>query len=336
MGWWASWSSGSGQDPEDRSTPPSDSSHTEEKPKNRWLWPSSTDSDRAARAASSQTGVDWNSKLNAFDWKQFTEPRNLIPNVLLTGGILFVVYVHQRFLRRVPEATAISPADFRKRSLLGQVTSVGDGDNFRLYHTPGGRLVGWGWLPWMKVPTDKKELKDRTIHIRLAGIDAPELSHFGRPAQPYAHEAHQWLTSYLLNRRVRAHIHRVDQYKRVIATVYVRNMLDFPPFRRRDVSLEMLKRGLATIYEAKSGVEFGGEENERAYRAAEQDAKQRGRGLWKDKNFESPREYKIRMGIEYPLDGGHQNKNSEGTLSTLTRWLTPSRDAPRKRGQKER
>lgn len=163
MGWWASWSSGSGQDPEDRSTPPSDSSHTEEKPKNRWLWPSSTDSDRAARAASSQTGVDWNSKLNAFDWKQFTEPRNLIPNVLLTGGILFVVYVHQRFLRRVPEATAISPADFRKRSLLGQVTSVGDGDNFRLYHTPGGRLVGWGWLPWMKVPTDKKELKDRTV-----------------------------------------------------------------------------------------------------------------------------------------------------------------------------
>lgn len=144
------------------------------------------------------------------------------------------------------------------------------------------------------------------------------------------------MTSYLLNRRVRAHIHRVDQYKRVIATVYVRNMLDFPPFRRRDVSLEMLKRGLATIYEAKSGVEFGGEENERAYRAAEQDAKQRGRGLWKDKNFESPREYKIRMGIEYPLDGGHQNKNSEGTLSTLTRWLTPSRDAPRKRGQKER
>lgn len=147
------------------------------------------------------------------------------------------------------------------------------------------------------------------------------------------------MTSYLLNRRVRAYVHRVDHYKRVIATVYVRNMLDFPPFRRRDVSLEMLKRGLATIYEAKSGVEFGGEENERAYRAAEQEAKQRGRGLWKDfhgKNFESPREYKTRMGIEYPLDGNYQDKSLGGTLSTLTSWLMPSREAQRKRGQKER
>lgn len=176
MGWWASWSSGSGRDPEDQSALPPDSSRTKEEPKNHWPW---TDSDEAERTTLSRSSVDWNSKLNAFDWKQFTEPRNLIPNVLLTGGILFVVYVHQRFLRRVPEATAISPADFRKRSLLGQVTSVGDGDNFRLYHTPGGRLVGWGWLPWMKVPTEKKELKGRTVWrahlLLLLSLSSPNL-----------------------------------------------------------------------------------------------------------------------------------------------------------------
>jgi len=46
---------------------------------------------------------------------------------------------------------------------------VGDGDNFRLYHTPGGRLLGWGWFPGRKVPTDPKELRQRTVgRLQLA------------------------------------------------------------------------------------------------------------------------------------------------------------------------
>lgn len=114
-------------------------------------------------ASPSSASKDWNSILNATDWAQFKEPRNLIPTVLLTAGILFVVHVHRRFLRRIPEARNISKSQFRQRRLLGRVTSVGDGDNFRMYHTPGGRLAGWGWLPWKKVPTSKKELKDRTV-----------------------------------------------------------------------------------------------------------------------------------------------------------------------------
>jgi endonuclease YncB( thermonuclease family) len=65
----------------------------------------------------------------------------------------------------------------------------------------------------------------------------------------------------------------------------------------------MLKRGLATVYEAKSGAEFGGEAMERRYKKAEWWAKMRGVGLWKDyrrnrKEWESPREYKTRMGLE--------------------------------------
>lgn len=42
----------------------------------------------------------------------------------------------------------------------------------------------------------------------------------------------------------------------------------------------MLKRGLATVYEAKSGVEFGGEGFEKRYRDVEAIAKKRGVGLW--------------------------------------------------------
>ncbi|KAF9886804.1 putative endonuclease lcl3 [Aspergillus nanangensis] len=253
------------------------------------------------RRTPTSSSKDWNKSLNKFDWAAFTEVRTIIPTVILTSAILGIIHIRRRYLRRFPDAVSISPSYFRRKSILGQVTSVGDGDGFRLFHTPGGRLAGWGWLPWKKVPTSKKELRDKTVHVRLAGVDAPELAHFGRPEQPFAREAHQWLTSYLMNRRVRVYVHRQDQYQRVVASVYVRRALDFPvPFRRRDVSYEMLKRGLATVYEAKAGAEFGGPEMEHKYRNAEWWAKLRGVGLWKgfrrNKEWESPREYKTRMG----------------------------------------
>ncbi len=89
----------------------------------------------------------------------------------------------------------------------------------------------------------------RRSPVRMAGIDAPEGAHFGRPAQPYASEALAFLQSYILGRRVRAYIYKRDQYDRVVGTVWVRRFLFF----RKDVGLEMLKRGLATTYEAKSG-----------------------------------------------------------------------------------
>jgi endonuclease YncB( thermonuclease family) len=131
------------------------------------------------------------------------------------------------------------------------------------------------------------------IHIRLAGVDAPELAHFGRPSQPFSQEAIDWLTSYIHLRRVRAYVYKRDQYDRAVATVYVRKWL-----LRRDVGLQMLRMGLATVYEAKTGAEFGMLEEK--YRKAERWAKLRGRGMWGGKGgFESPRDYKTRMqGIE--------------------------------------
>lgn len=62
---------------------------------------------------------------------------------------------------------------------------------------------------------------------------------------------------------------------------------------RRDVGLEMLKVGWAGVYEAKTGVEFGGERIERVYREAEEVAKRKGRGMWGGGGkLETPREYK--------------------------------------------
>ena len=106
---------------------------------------------------------------------------------------------------------------------------------------------------------------------------------------------------------MRAYIYRRDQYDRVVASVRVRRATPLFFLPRRDVGLEMLRRGLATTYEAKTGAEFGGPAMERRYRAAEEEARGKGRGMWaaekrgglfglrKGKEVESPRMYKDRM-----------------------------------------
>ena len=77
-----------------------------------------------------------------------------------------------------------------------------------------------------------------------------------------------------------------------MATVYVRRGL--LPFRR-DVGLEMLRCGMATTYEAKTGAEFGGKEE--LYKSTEVKAKKKRVGMWAGKkaDFESPAAYKARM-----------------------------------------
>ena len=109
--------------------------------------------------------VSWADNLNATDWSHYTDPRTVIPTVLLTTTILASVRVYRLYLRRIPKATSVAPNFFRRRSLFGTVTRVGDGDNFHLYHTPGGRLAGWGWFPGRKIPEKKGDLKDRTVGI---------------------------------------------------------------------------------------------------------------------------------------------------------------------------
>ncbi len=96
-------------------------------------------------------------------WQVFRQPQTLFAAVVLTSFSLGLFRFYRTFLRRIPEAINVRPSYFQKRSLLGKVTSVGDGDNFRIYHTPGGWLAGWGWLPWRRIPKDRKELKNKTV-----------------------------------------------------------------------------------------------------------------------------------------------------------------------------
>jgi endonuclease YncB( thermonuclease family) len=106
---------------------------------------------------------------------------------------------------------------------------------------------------------------------------------------------------------VRCRIWRRDQYDRVVASVYVRRGPGPLRLLRRDVGLEMLRRGLATTYEAKTGAEFGGDQMERQYRSAEARARDKGVGMWASEKSswfglkpakgtpETPRQYKTRM-----------------------------------------
>ena len=70
--------------------------------------------------------------------------------------------------------------------------------------------------------------------------------------------------------------------------------------------MELLKRGLATVYEAKTGAEFGGDKMEQKYKAVEALAQKKKIGIWsigtagllgfgKKQLFESPKAYKDRL-----------------------------------------
>lgn len=161
-------------------------------------------------------------------------------------------YVISKFIvgKRFKTALHIPPEVFEKQTKIrGKVVAVGDSDNFRLYHTPG---FGWGWI--RSIPKTRKELQNQTISIRVAGVDAPEGAHFGMPAQPYSVEAKKFLTDMVLNKKVQVQLLSRDQYSRVVAMAYVRR----PPFfLKKNVSVEMVKAGLASIYVAK-GAQYAG------------------------------------------------------------------------------
>jgi hypothetical protein len=123
----------------------------------RWPWSSDADDRTKPSHAGASELSDWATSL--------LEPRTLVPSIALTVSTVAAVRLYKSYLRRIPSVNHIKPSYFRRRTLFGQVTSVGDADNFRLYHTPGGRLAGWGWLPWKKVPTKRDQLTNQTVRL---------------------------------------------------------------------------------------------------------------------------------------------------------------------------
>jgi len=260
----------------------------------------------------------------------YLRPETLLSTFLLTTTLLLLRTIYTTHLRRIPTNAHIPPSllpsstaststtttrsrtlttylPFLHRSSLFGHTSpllIADPDNFRLYHTPLGRFALWS-STLRPIPTTRALLKNQTLSIRLAGIDAPELAHFGKPAQPHADEALRYLQYLLAERgkgRVRVWPLRRDQYERVVGVAFVRRrVMTFGedgvvrrliggggkksvlgPVWHVNVGLEMVRKGWATVYEGKIGVEFGGVGMEKVYREAERVAKEERLGIWQD------------------------------------------------------
>ncbi|KAF8904690.1 hypothetical protein CPB84DRAFT_1814341 [Gymnopilus junonius] len=240
------------------------------------------------------------------------------------------VLMHRRYGRRIRNIDSLTPGLLaRKRWLKGAVTSVGDADNFKFFHTP--TFAGYTWpFKFRRVPSIGKELKDETLHIRMAGVDAPEASHFGKPAQPYSADSLAWLKDRILGKTVYVLPLRKDQYSRVVALVHqAPRILPGFLFLGKDLSAEMLKAGWATIYE-QSGAEYG-KIGKEGYKRLESQAKAARKGMWAHGTTgESPAEYKRRYAAassqgEAEAAKPSPSRSRKKKKSWLARLFSPSK-----------
>ncbi|GAA5825961.1 hypothetical protein JCM3770_001182 [Rhodotorula araucariae] len=192
--------------------------------------------------------------------------------------------IWHRYGRRIRTVDDLTTADYSPKTLRGTVTSVGDADGFRFFHRPLLR-------PWLTPPSNKTALKGQTLSVRLAGVDAPEMAHFGKAAQPFSNEAFALLTRTISGRRIKVEIFQKDRYGRAVGMAYVRR---FPSLRRKNVSELLLQAGLATVYEQGGAVHAGRLDKMRELEAT---ARARRLGMWSQsaKDFESPADYKARL-----------------------------------------
>ncbi len=106
-------------------------------------------------------------------------------------------------------------------------------------------------------------------HLRLIGVNAPELGKDGEPDQPLARAALTLLTNLAAGRRVTLHYEqeRTDRYGRLLAHLYLPD--------GRNLQEILLRQGLAFAVAVPPNLA-----RLHAYLAAEADARRAGRGVW--------------------------------------------------------
>lgn len=109
------------------------------------------------------------------------------------------------------------------------------------------------------------------IRVRMYGIDAPELK------QKYGEESKKYLEKRIMDKNVDIKVINQDQYGRKVGKVFYKN---------KDINLEMLETGNAWFYEYHA-------KHEKDYRKAFKNAKEQRLGLWKDKNPQNPRNFRL-------------------------------------------
>jgi endonuclease YncB( thermonuclease family) len=136
----------------------------------------------------------------------------------------------------------------RASDVAGQVVAVQDGDTVTIL--------------------DAAKLQHR---IRIAGIDAPE------KRQAFGEAAKESLARLVHGKRVDAHCPKRDRYGREVCSVFLGT---------RDVGLEQVRTGHAWWYRDYAREQTP--EDRASYEAAESDARQARRGLWRDPTPQVP------------------------------------------------
>ena len=124
--------------------------------------------------------------------------------------------------------------------ITGTVTRVSDGDTLTV------------------------KTKTKNVTVRLARIDAPEISHFGSQAQPFGKEAGAYLREIVNGETVDVDVAAIDRYGRSVGTVMMGN---------ENINALMVQDGYAWVYREFSK---GGDD----LMLLEKDARRRRIGLW--------------------------------------------------------
>ncbi len=128
-----------------------------------------------------------------------------------------------------------------------------------------------------------KSADNTQIKVRLAGIDAPEMSKKrGKKkgeGQPGGENAKAFLNNLLLGKTVTLRSYGVDMYGRNLAEIVLNN---------ESANVKMLSEGWAEVYRGKKS----GGLNLAPFESAEQEARKAKRGIWALPGYESPKEWR--------------------------------------------
>lgn len=120
--------------------------------------------------------------------------------------------------------------------------------------------------------------RNSRLKVRLYGIDAPEASRQDKPGQPFGGTSKRTLMYKLLGRWVTAEIIDTDQYGRVVAVIRDKGT---------DINREMVEEGMAWAYREYLQGAYASE-----YIDAEERARARHKGLWRDTSPLPPWEFR--------------------------------------------
>lgn len=120
--------------------------------------------------------------------------------------------------------------------------------------------------------------EESRLKVRLYGIDAPETAKPGQPGQPFADISKRTLMFKIMGRRVNAEIMDSDQYHRAVAILR---------YNGRDINRDMVAEGLAWAYRQYLYVPYAA-----AYIDAEEVARARRKGLWRESTPLPPWEFR--------------------------------------------